>query len=43
MTIHKALRPRDDIDRLCEEKREEDDLLALMTALAHQYNDTKTT
>ena len=34
MTIHKALHPSDDVDRLCQEMREED-LPALKTALTH--------
>ena len=32
MTMHKALHPRDDIDYIYREKREEEDLLALKTA-----------
>ena len=30
--MHKALHPRDDVDRLCPEEREEEDLPALKTA-----------
>ena len=37
--MHKALHPRD----MCQEKKEEGNLLALKTALAHRYNDSKTT
>ena len=40
MTMHKALHPRDDVDRLYEE---EEDLLASKTALTHRYNGSKTT
>ena len=40
--MHKALH-RDDIDRLCQEKKEKEDLLALKTVLMHQYNNLKTT
>ena len=45
MTTHKALRPRDDVDRLnmYQEKREEEDLLASKITLTHRYNDSKTT
>ena len=35
MTMHKALHPRDDVDRLCQEKSGEEDLPA--------YNDLKIT
>ena len=44
MTIHKALHPRDDVDRLYmyQEKREEEDMPASETALTHRYNDSKT-
>ena len=30
-------------DYMCQEKKEEEDLPALKTALTHQYNDLKTT
>ena len=30
-------------DYMCQEKREEEDLLALKIALTHRYNDSKTT
>ena len=43
MTMHKAFHPRDDVDRLyVQEKREEEDLPVLKTALTHRYNDSKT-
>ena len=41
MTMHEALHTRDDVDK--KEKREEEDLPALKTALTHRYNDSKTT
>ena len=42
MTIHKALHPRDDVDRLfISRKREEEHLPALKTALTHRYNDSR--
>ena len=46
--MHKALHPRDDVDRLCvktkgREEEEEEDLPVLKTVLTHQYNDLKTT
>ena len=44
MTMHKALHPRDDVDRLYVSRKEgEDDLPALKTAFTHRYNDSKTT
>ena len=43
MTIHKVLNPRDDVDYMYQEKKEEEDLPALKTALMHQYNNLKTT
>ena len=44
MTMHKALYPIDDVDRLyVSRKEEEEDLPALKTALTHRYNDSKTT
>ena len=44
MTMHKALHPRDDVDRLYVwKKREEADLPALKTALTYRYNDSKPT
>ena len=45
MTFPKTLDPRDNVDRLtiCQEKREEEDLPALMKALTHRHNDSKTT
>ena len=41
MTMLKALHLRDDVDYMFQEKREEEDLPALKTALMHQYNDSK--
>ena len=43
--MHKALHPRDDVDRLYmyQEKREEEDLPASKTPLTHLYNGSKTT
>ena len=44
MTMHKALHAKDDVDRLCvPRKEEEEDLPALKTVLTHQYNDLETT
>ena len=43
MTMHKALHSRNGVDRLYQEKKEEEDLPALKTALTHPYNDSKTT
>ena len=44
MTMHKALHPRNDIDRLyvCQEKKKVEESPALKTALTYQYNDSKT-
>ena len=43
MTMHKALHPRDDVNRLyVSRKRREEDLPALKIALTHLYNDSKT-
>ena len=42
MTMHKALRSRDDVDCMCSEKEEEEDLPILRIALTHRYN-SKTT
>ena len=39
MTMHKALHPRDDVDRLEGGRR----LTSFKTALTHRYNDSKTT
>ena len=41
MTMHKALHPRDNVDRLYVSRKE--DLPASKTALTHGYNDSKTT
>ena len=43
MTMHKALYPIYDVDRQCQEEREEEDLPALKTALTHRDNESKTT
>ena len=44
MTMHKALHPRDDVDRLYVSRNEGgDDLPTLKTALTHRYNDSRTT
>ena len=43
MTMHKALHRRDDVDRLCQEKKEDEDLSELKTALTHRDNNSKTT
>ena len=41
--MHKALHPRDDVDRLYnQEKSREEDLSASKTALTHPYKDSKT-
>ena len=37
--MHKALHPRDDVDYMLQEKKEEGDFPALKTALTHRYND----
>ena len=43
MTMDKVLHLRDDVDRLCQEKKEEEDLPAFKRASMHRYNDYKTT
>ena len=44
MTVHKALHPRDDIDRLyVSRKKEGEDMPVMKTVLTHQYNDLKIT
>ena len=43
MMMNKALYPTDDIDCMCQEKKEEEDLPALKTVLMHQCEDLKTT
>ena len=40
MTTHKTLHPRDDIDYMYQEKKEEEDSLALRTELTHQQKDS---
>ena len=44
MIMYKTLHLRDDVDTdyMYQEKREEEDLPALKTALTHRYNDSKT-
>ena len=37
MTMHKALHPWDDVDKLYQEKKEEE------TTLTYRYNDSRTT
>ena len=44
LTLHKALHPKDDVDRLYVSKKEGGRRLpALKTALTHRYNDSQTT
>ena len=44
MTMHKALHPRDDVDRLYVSRKERGKgLPALKTVLTHRYNDSRTT
>ena len=44
MTMHKALHPRDNVDRLYVSRKEgEEDLPASKTTLTHRYNGSKTT
>ena len=44
MTMHKALHPRDDVDKLYVPRKEgREDSPASKTALTHQYNGSKTT
>ena len=43
MTMHKALCPRDDIDYMCQEKKKEEESLALKIAWMYQYKDLRTT
>ena len=43
MTMHKTLHPRDDVDYMYLEKRDEENLPASKTALTHRYNGSKTT
>ena len=44
MTMHKALHPRDDVNRLYVSRKERGrGLVALKTVLTHRYNDLKTT
>ena len=37
MTVHSALYPRDYIDYMCQEKKEEEDLPTLWSALMKQF------
>ena len=39
MSMNKALHPRDVIDYMCQEKKEEEDSLAIKIALMHRYKD----
>ena len=41
MTMHKALHPRDNVDRLYQEMKEEEDSPVLKIALMHRYIDLK--
>ena len=43
MIMHKALHSRDDVDYIYQEKKEEEDSLALKTALTHPCKGSKTT
>ena len=43
MTMHKALHPRDDVDRLkVSRKQRGRELANIETAMTHRYNDSKT-
>ena len=42
-TMHKALHPRDYVDRVYVSRKEEKNLRALKTTLTHRCNDSKTT
>ena len=42
MKMHKALHPRNDVDSMYQEKKEEDDLPVLKVAWIHLYEDWKT-
>ena len=37
MIMYKALHSRDDVDIMCQEKKEEEDLPVFKTVLTHQY------
>ena len=43
MTMHQALRSRDDLDYICLEKKEEENLPALGIAQIDQYKDLRST
>ena len=43
MTMHKALHLKDDVDKMYQEERWEDDMPALKTAWTHQYYDSEIT
>ena len=43
MTMHKAFNPRDDLDNISQEKKEEEYASALTIASMHQYDNSKTT
>ena len=40
--MHKALHTRDDIDYMCQEKKEEEDSPALKNGSIHRYDNTET-
>ena len=39
MMMHKALHPKDNVNRLCQKKKEEEDLPSLKTALTQRFED----
>ena len=43
MTMHKALHPRDNIDYVCQEKKELDDPPELKIAWMHRYEESNAT
>ena len=43
MTMHKALNPKDYIDYMCQEKKEENEWLALKITSIYWHDDSKTT
>ena len=40
MTMYKGLHPRDDVDSICQENKEEEDSPTFKIALMHQYNES---
>ncbi len=42
MTMNKLLQPRDYIDRMCQQKKKEEDSPALRTAKMYQFKDLRT-